>query len=512
MAYEILCHYYKYIYFRVEENPYETLHLENMSFQRLMNKDILADIEEVLNSKNPETRMSVIQSINDNLSEYLDNINAILQNTGENFRFTYKRNQPNKITARHLREIVISRFLSVRTLKSESKDLQDLSSGEQRQALIKVASTFIKDTKDNLTGELILAIDEPENSLHIKNLYHQFNSLISLHQYCQVIMTTHWYGILPILNQESLHIVQKRQSREKSNTIEISSYLAEHFFGNKMNYRVEDAANILVKSYFDLTNSIVMMARLGTNFIICEGLTDKRYLEYYLDLQNRHTDNLHIIALGGIANVVKLYKYLYLALSDITSLKKESDADFGKILCITDLDDYQPDLDVPSCLKDKGESILSIRKIVYDSKEKKSSLLEYSASGNYERIEIEDSLHPEHLFKVLKDILQEEEKTSSLAKKLRFNTKRIHAHSKVDDELDSIFNKENLSRDEIQIVNSLFKKKHLFPKSRNNVRSFISKANHLMKGSLISLSMLLKFLILKLNRKQSCYHSLWTMI
>lgn len=451
IAYRFIINYYKYVYFKVEENPYETLHLENASFQRLMNKDILSEIEVVLNKKNPETNRSTIESMNNSLSEYLDNINGILTDSGGDYRFTYKPNQPNKITARHMREIVISRFLSVRTLKEGSKDLKDLSSGEQRKALIHVSTAFIEDAKNNLVGELVLAIDEPENSLHIKNLYDQFNSLISLSKYCQVIITTHWYGILPILGEESLHIVHKHLDEHRNN-IEIQSFKAEKFFGNNMNFRVKDASNILIKSYFDLTNSIITMQRQGTNFIVCEGLTDKRYIEYYAKKVGVMNNNLHIIAVGGIANVTKLYRFVYLGLKEIS----KSTQDVGKILFITDLDQTIPKLEVDNSLKIQNEEVLSIKSLIYDEKDNHCTLEPYNENSSSITLDMEDCLEPQKLYSVIKSILSSYDDTAKIGQKLNFNFKREKQHSKIDDELDSIFDKSELSRDEIKILNSIF--------------------------------------------------------
>lgn len=70
--------------------------------------------------------------------------------------------------------------------------------------------------------ELILAIDEPEVSMNVVNCFPQFERLERLSKDFnrQVMITTHWYGSLPITNSgHLLHV-----SKEIEGSVSISDF------------------------------------------------------------------------------------------------------------------------------------------------------------------------------------------------------------------------------------------------------------------------------------------------
>ncbi|MCI2455315.1 hypothetical protein KC301_15550, partial [Listeria monocytogenes] len=70
---KILKEYYAYIYIPVEQNVDETLKLEDRQMQTLMNKDILYEIDNVLNSKYEieGKNRSFLNFTNDYLNEFI---------------------------------------------------------------------------------------------------------------------------------------------------------------------------------------------------------------------------------------------------------------------------------------------------------------------------------------------------------------------------------------------------------------------------------------------------------
>src|SRR5690606_20386537 len=105
--------------------------------------------------------------------------------------------------------------------KKEKKEIDELSSGEQRIALIDIATAFLKNTTSDSKRKTILAIDEPESSLHISKAFKQFERLQGLvHKDVQLIITSHWYGSLPFTTTGNLNYIEIK-SNDKVN---ISSY------------------------------------------------------------------------------------------------------------------------------------------------------------------------------------------------------------------------------------------------------------------------------------------------
>ncbi len=101
-------------------------------------------------------------------------------------------------------DTIIEAYYSKRIFKKDEKLIEDLSSGEKRIILIDIISAFIQ--KNSPSRELIVAIDEPESSLHVSKCYAQFSKIskIALEYNHQIFVTTHWYGSLPILKNGGL--------------------------------------------------------------------------------------------------------------------------------------------------------------------------------------------------------------------------------------------------------------------------------------------------------------------
>ncbi len=73
--------FYEYIYIPVEESPQELLKLQNNTMQKMLNKDILAEIEKALNKKTKS--MSVVTQITSNLDAFVNEINDVISKIDE---------------------------------------------------------------------------------------------------------------------------------------------------------------------------------------------------------------------------------------------------------------------------------------------------------------------------------------------------------------------------------------------------------------------------------------------
>lgn len=374
--------YFTYVYIPIEASPSDILKIENREMQELMNRDILNEIDNILNQKNIKNgsrgEHSVIEFLNNSLNTYMDSINDIISKIDERYAYKVEGMYKKNLKSSDVRKKILEAYFSIRTLKKDKKEVSELSSGEQRTALLDVATAFLLESS-SAHKNVILAVDEPENSLHISRAFSQFERLRNLSTRNQVLITTHWYGSLPVTDIGDLHYIELSEADKK---VEMHSFKLNNYFEKRG--KLPD--DIIIKSYFELSSSILSSMRSDKkNWIICEGMDDKNYLEYYL----RDVPNLQIFAVGGCANVVKMYNYLYLPFCE----REENKAINSKLLCLVDTDEHLNIIDFNSSTK--GEK-LKVARIQMNAEG--VTLSKLSSGGIYTPTEIEDCLNPKLLY------------------------------------------------------------------------------------------------------------------
>lgn len=246
--------------------------------------------------------------------------------------------------------------------------------------------------KNDTEREVILAIDEPETSMHISNCFNQFMMLESLAKIYgkQVILTTHWYGFLPITQFGNMHHI----SRREDNKVKIDTFDFYNYLEDRRNY--PDV--IELKSMFDLATSILTYMRNNpeTNWIVCEGSDDKTYL----DCMFEDEDNLKILPVGGCGNVVKLFQLLYSPMTE----KEEAQSISSKILFLIDTDVQFKQVNKPLELSGGKKNNIFIRRLQLDNGEIR--LIDPTILNNtYAQTEIEDCLIPKIYYDSLVDVI-----------------------------------------------------------------------------------------------------------
>lgn len=315
--------HYSYIYVPAEVDVGDFTRLESSGIQRLMGKDINDKIDEHLTQKH-------ISEINVGLSKFVDEIGDSLSD------YRYKR-LPGKdgyLNRKDVREKVIEAFFSTRVLNKTSSQgdvpIRSLSSGEKRAALIDLALSFVKQD-ENRSSQIIIAFDEPEASLHVGACFDQYAKIDEISKSdCQTLVATHWYGFMPIVSKgTALHICNKGDM--EVNSIPLYNYKED--LKQKLSSQSGFPSDIDLKSMNDLVQSIFHSLKKDNyySWIICEGSTDKIYLEYYLE---DYMDRIKIIPLGGAKVVKKLFEYLCIPLSEV----RDDIKDKGKVLCLIDTD------------------------------------------------------------------------------------------------------------------------------------------------------------------------------
>ena len=277
-------------------------------------------------------------------------------------------------------------------LTSEAKKMlsklipvSELSSGEKIKALIDVAYSFLLKNKDT-NSNVILAVDEPEASLHISACYDQFEKLFSLTKNKhQIIISTHWYGFLPIVLNGSATSIRKKASNENS---------ADFF--NLYNYREtitqarKKAKGKLpidynIKSYNDLVQSILfsILKNEPYNWIVCEGLSEKIYFEimFKSEIEN---NKLRILPLGSFKEVRKLYNNL------LSPIKDPDYTINGKVICLIDTDSERVEVDY----ENNNKNLFFYRLWNNKKNNLKTELIDVNRNSMNPPTEIEDCLSP----------------------------------------------------------------------------------------------------------------------
>ncbi len=383
---------YHYIYIPSDVEIASYTQLETQNMQKLMHKDVKKEIQKAISQEK-------LDAINASLKNFVDNISDKLTD------YTYEKPMAGKsnITMPDLVNKIIKAYFSIRVLTKTTPvkvPVNNLSSGEKRKALIDLAYAFLDDNEEH-DRKIILAIDEPEISLHISACYEQFEKLkiISSHNH-QVIITTHWYGFLPVLGLGIAHNIVNYGNEKLITSYSLYKYQEEI---NLSKIQHEPPYDVYLKGIYDLVQSIVASLRADKpyKYILVEGSSDKIYLEHYLKYFVLN-DNLRIMPLGGCGEVLNVMEHLYMAMS------KTRDKYTGKVLAIVDTDNriLQPKFyeDIES---------LKFRRILFDSSEKNIILENISSLRGNPITTIEDILEPEIFKAVLKEICKEKEQSFS---------------------------------------------------------------------------------------------------
>lgn len=390
---------YKYIYLPVENKISDILSLQANEMQGMMDKTISDEIKKLLSAKDHEinsdenhsSRMrkplkySVIDIINNKLDLYINEINEKIP---QGYRFESRGAIKRQIKAADILDAILMKYFSLRPLSKNAKNIKNLSSGEQRLALIDIATSLLA-TEAKTNKEVIIAIDEPEISLEAAHRFEQFLSLINLSEKYkrQVFITTHWYGLVLRPIEGSLNYVHKKESGEG---VQIDSFPLSNINEKRRSF----PNSIEIRSYFDLMASMLtLLKKKEYNWIFCEGSEDYLYLKSYL---KNSIPNLFILPFNGCGNIKKIYDFLRVPFSDSQENKEIK----GKVMCLIDTDTKNL-IKIDGYSAGKFHGKLSFFRL--SMKNNESDLVSI-ASTDATNTEIEDLLEPQLMFNCLTKI------------------------------------------------------------------------------------------------------------
>lgn len=430
--YDYIHSHYSYIYIPVETDVQTYTKLETQDMQKLMDKNIQKEIEKAITQK-------TVNQINKDLDKFVKEIEEVLE------IYHYKGHFKNNLTMPDLVSKIIEAYFSIKVLNkkvenSRSIAVTELSSGEKRKALIDVAYSFLKKNSDRQSN-IILAIDEPEASLHISNCFEQFDKLLRISkENHQIIVSTHWYGFLPIITNGSATAITKNVKNEISfKFLNLYNY-RENILHSRKQQKGPLPIDYNIKSYNDLVQSIIISIMQENPFywIICEGQSEKIYFEHYFK-QEIEEKNLRILPVGGFKEVKKIYNYL------TTPIKDPDYSIKGKVYCLIDTDNERVEVD--GYIKDKN--LLFERLIL---KKDDSLLVEVNNVISSPQTEIEDCLDSVIFYHTLQEFTIEYETLKKL-----FESKNLEDEKYSADFFD-------LTKREKEIIKSFFDDKEGFNK------------------------------------------------
>ena len=404
---------YRYLYIPVEDSPSELLKLQNNTMQYLLNRNILEEIEKLL-KQSGRGKAAIVDRINQSLDEFIEEVNNVITKVDDKYTFKSEAGARKKITAKDMREKILEAYFPLKTLKVNGHDVENLSSGEQRKAIIDVAySIIVANAEKETERDIVLAIDEPESSMHISNCYNQFERLdeIAVVFGKQVLITTHWYGFLPIIYKGNMHHIINSEGNTKINSFSLNNIMEE---------RRNFPDVIELKSFFDLASSIITYIRTKPNdiWIICEGKDDKQYLECVLHGE----DNINILPVGGCGNVSKLFEMIYSILSEKTEQK------ICKVLFLIDTDIKAKSYVQPIGWGTRNNNIKFRRLQVENGSIK---LYDPTKQNTYVQTEIEDCLDGNTYFKALSEAIVENGDIELLRELTKFTVTKDACYSMI---------------------------------------------------------------------------------
>lgn len=393
---------HEYIYIPKEIDTETFTKLETKEIQKLMGESL----EQIIKQKIPD---DTITTINNELNGFISQVEQELD------IYSYRTTGDNQQNLKRsdVYNLIIEAFFKIRKInKKESSgwiEIGSLSSGEKQKAIIDIAQGFLTNHRGN-GDKLIIGIDEPECSLHMSACFEQFENIFKISKNCrQLIFTTHLYGYLPTVEEGCTTSIIKENSNHYFDLYDLVGY-REEIRKKTKEAKEKIPYDIRLKSTNDLIQSILSssLSEKPYNWLICEGSTEKVYLNYYLrDLVE--TKKLRIVPVGGAKEVKKIFQLLESSHDD---LKKDIK---GKIYLLSDTDRELLTYHVNQIDK------IKCKRLVNNPKNNSTMLVDIHSNKVSPPTEIEDCLNGFSFSKTLKSFENEFEQIKDLLSEKNFD-------------------------------------------------------------------------------------------
>jgi predicted ATPase len=378
-----------YIYIPKEIDSDAFTKLETKEIQSLMGESLNQIIEGLVSA-------DVVRDINSRLNHFLDDLSTELVD----YSYRTRTDRQQNLKKQDVYNLIVQAFFNIRMLHKQQPggawlEINSLSSGEKQKAIIDVAHSLIKNHRTS--GEnLILAVDEPESSLHMSACFDQFAALYEISRFCrQLLFATHWYGFFPTIESGSAAVITKTGEDHVVDLINLANH-REQVRQMARGSRGTLPYDVRLKSINDFVQSIITSA-IGSepySWLICEGSSEKVYLSAYLkDLIEEK--RLRIIPVGGAKEVKRLYQHISVSYEEF---KEEVT---GKIYLLSDTDAELVQYDV------RNSDNLLCRRMVTEKSTKSVSLVNINSNPVSPKTEIEDVLNGKLFYNTLKAFISD---------------------------------------------------------------------------------------------------------
>lgn len=378
----------EFIYIPKEIDSEAFTKLETTEIQALMGESLIDIVEK-------RVTPAQIQEINRSLNEFLEGLSSEL----EEYSYRTPTDRQQYLKKQDVYNLIIQAFFNIRKLHRKQGEnwleIGLLSSGEKQRAIIDVAHSLIQKHHADAKN-LIIAVDEPESSLHMAACFDQFDALYNISRACrQLLFTTHWYGFFPTVESGNAAVITRQKNEHYTDLISLPSY-REQVKQLARNSKGKLPYDIRLKSINDFIQSIITSTIGGNpfNWLICEGSSEKIYFStYFSDLiANKR---LRIVPVGGAKEIKRIYAHLSASYDEFKSEIS------GKIILISDTDEelvQYPTQDFPN---------LICKRIVNNSSSMTTELIGIDSNPVSPPTEIEDALNGRHMFNTLKGFSSE---------------------------------------------------------------------------------------------------------
>lgn len=376
----------EYIHIPKEIDPELFTKLETNEIQVLMGETLHEILEQRVTSVQ-------IREINSSLNTFITS----LANELDGYSYRTPTDRQQNLRKNDVYNLIIEAFFNIRKLhKREGShwlEIGELSSGEKQKAIIDVAHKLLVHHR-NSGNNLIIAIDEPESSLHMSACFDQFDALYEISKTCkQVLFSSHWYGFLPTIESGSVTVISRQENGHVFDLVNLANY-REQIKQMTRESRKRLPYDIRLKSINDFVQSVITSS-IGDNpfsWIICEGTTERIYLEYYFkDLIENN--RLRIVPVGGAGEIKRLYSHLSTSYEDF---KEEIS---GSIFLLSDTDAQLVSYETKNFEK------LYCKRIVNCETERKTKLVNIGSNPASPRTEIEHCLNGVYFLNTLKSFI-----------------------------------------------------------------------------------------------------------
>jgi predicted ATP-dependent endonuclease of OLD family len=372
----------EYIYIPSEINYEQYTKIEGSTIQALMGTTVDNIIRDLIDE-------NVLKRINKGLDDFLKEIEVHLT------KYQYKKPSAyqTRFNLTHLSSKIIETYFDSKVLNLKAgpnlTPIYNCSSGEKRRAVIDLAEAFILNSERNNKEKLVvLAIDEPEVSLHMSACFDQFSKIEKISRNgIQTIISSHWYGFLPSVSAGCAVYISDVDNNRASNYIDLRRF-REDIKALKESSRGTLPSNIELKTINDTVQSVIStIVYSDLKWIVCEGASDRIYLnKFFSDMED-----VRIVSVGGSKYVKQFYEYLYLALEDERSCLD------GRVFLLVDTDKSFEKYTAKESIKQ-----IRVRRLQNVSKDYTTKLVKTSCTANIQPTAIEDVLNPKAFLATLK--------------------------------------------------------------------------------------------------------------